>query len=300
VIYINAGKDATLLFDSYHSDSARFVSFLSPSHSVAAAKLTTNLPPSFFFIRSKVLDKYYIGELQRVSGDELFVDYSETQDAFYRTVKQRVRKYFKFAPLDPIPFFFRPSCIAAHPYASFLHLRENNLNPRVSIELYVKSAIVLFGLLATYFLTFFCTLSFRYSLALSLLLGFWKGQVGMSIQHDANHGAFSTRKSVGVLMGITLDAVGASSFYWQQQHVCGHHTYTNVIGKDPDIRVSDKDIRRVAESHPLHGKHRAQHIYLGFLYGLLTLKSIFLDDFVSLATGRIGAVKVSIPFTALG
>lgn len=105
VIYINAGKDATLLFDSYHSDSARFVSFLFPSHSVAAARLTTNPPPSFFFIRSKVLDKYYIGELQRVSGDELFVDYSETQDAFYRTVKQRVRKYFKFAPLDQFPSF---------------------------------------------------------------------------------------------------------------------------------------------------------------------------------------------------
>lgn len=172
------------------------------------------------------------------------------------------------------------------------YTRNNNLNPRVSSELYIKSAIILAGLISTYYLTFFTTLPILYAFLLALLLGFFKGEVGVSIQHDANHGAFSTRRCVSTIMGITLDAVGASSFYWQQQHVNGHHSYTNVVGQDPDIRVSDKDIRRVAHSHPLHKQHKKQHLYLGFLYGLLTLKSIFVDDFISLFTGHIGAVKV--------
>ena len=47
----------------------------------------------------------------------------------------------------------------------------------------------------------------------------------------------------------TLDAVGASSFMWQQQHVVGHHAYTNTV-LDPDIRVSDRDVRSVAPGQP--------------------------------------------------
>ena len=35
-----------------------------------------------------------------------------------------------------------------------------------------------------------------------------------------------------------------------------------------------------------------QHIYLGFLYGLLALKSVLVDDFASLAGGAIGDVAL--------
>ena len=77
-------------------------------------------------------------------------------------------------------------------------------------------------------------------------------EVGVSIQHDANHGAFSRRSWVGALFGATLDAVGASSFMWRQQHMGGHHVHTNVDGLDPDIRVSDADVRRVTPYQPWH------------------------------------------------
>lgn len=67
------------------------------------------------------------------------------------------------------------------------------------------------------------------------------------------------------------------SFMWRQQHVVGHHAYTNVEGMDPDIRVSSSDVRRVAPSQPWHPWHTMQHAYLGVLYGLLAVKSIFVD-----------------------
>ena len=42
----------------------------------------------------------------------------------------------------------------------------------------------------------------------------------------------------------------------------------------------------------LMGMQAYQHIYLGFLYGLLALKSVVLDDFASLAGGAIGDVAL--------
>ena len=75
-------------------------------------------------------------------------------------------------------------------------------------------------------------------------------EVGVSIQHDANHGAYSRNTRLEYLLGTTLDMVGASSFMWKQQHVVGHHTYTNVEGLDPDIRVKDPDVRRVSQHQP--------------------------------------------------
>jgi Fatty acid desaturase len=55
-----------------------------------------------------------------------------------------------------------------------------------------------------------------------------------------------------IVQGATLDLVGASSFMWRQQHVAGHHVWTNVHDKDPDIRVSDADVRRVTPFQPVH------------------------------------------------
>ena len=141
-------------------------------------------------------------------------------------------------------------------------------------------------------------------------MGFLTAEVGVSIQHDANHGAYHSNPSVNKWVGTTLDLFGASSFIWKQQHVFGHHVYTNIDGIDPDIRIKDPDFRRITRSQPWHRYQasvlmpvtvamdcwfvqRYQHLYLGFLYGLLAIKSIFVDDFTMLATGVIDAIPVN-------
>lgn len=40
-----------------------------------------------------------------------------------------------------------------------------------------------------------------------------------------------------------------------------------------------------------------QHLYLGLLYGLLTVKSVLLDDFQALSSGAIGSLRLK-PLTA--
>ena len=56
------------------------------------------------------------------------------------------------------------------------------------------------------------------------------------VQHDANHGAYFTKRRYNHLMGWTADALlGFSSYAWRVKHNVAHHTYTNVDDYDDDI-----------------------------------------------------------------
>lgn len=59
----------------------------------------------------------------------------------------------------------------------------------------------------------------------------------MHTMHDASHGALGGNElwwwSVGRL---TLDWIsGSSMLAWHNQHIVGHHAYTNIMGADPDL-----------------------------------------------------------------
>lgn len=241
MIYVKAGGDCSQLFDSYHS-----------------------------LLRARpVLDKYYIGEVDRRPGDEkqlIAYEDDSKKGQFYGDCKMAVDKYFK----------------------------DNKLDPRVHPEMYAKTAIILAGVAICHYCSFFLTTSLFASFIFAVLHGTFKAEVGVSIQHDANHGAYSKSRPFLHAMQLTLDAVGASSFMWKQQHVVGHHAYTNVEGVDPDIRCSpENDIRRVNEHQPHESYHVFQHVYLAIAYGLLSFKSCFADDFNAYFSGRIGWVKVA-------
>ena len=239
MIWVKAGGDCTQLFDSYH-----------PLRSQAT------------------LDKYYIGELERVPGDEdKIITYNDDmkKGKFYMDRKVAVERWFK----------------------------DNKKDPRVHPEMYIKSFVILAGVAVCHYCSFFLTTSFL-AAAFAALHGMWKAEIGASIQHDANHGAYGKSRTFLHAMQLTLDAAGASSFMWRQQHVVGHHAYTNVDGIDPDIRCApEKDIRRVNEHQPHEAYHPLQHIYLALAYGLLSFKSCFADDFNAYFSGRIGWVKVA-------
>ena len=218
-----------------------------------------------------VLEKYRIGALRRARGeraDEDIVEYAKDdlkEGEFFADCKAGAAKYFK----------------------------DNKLDPRVHWEMYAKTLVILAGIVVGHYGSFFApSVSFAAALALAVLHGTCKAEVGVSIQHDANHGAYGNNRTWLHAMQLTLDVVGASSFMWKQQHVAGHHAYTNVEGIDPDIRCSEKDVRRVNEHQPHEPYHRVQHVYLALMYGLLSLKSCFVDDFNAFFSGRIGWVKV--------
>lgn len=214
-----------------------------------------------------VLAKFHIGsvaEADRWQADANTAEDELASGTFYHTLKQRVHAHFK----------------------------ANKTDPRTSTALFVKAVLILSTLVMSYYGAFFAFTSNLLSLVSAVILGVAMAEVGVSIQHDANHGAFSASGTIGAIFGATLDVVGASSFMWRQQHMVGHHVHTNVHGLDPDIRVSDADVRRVTQYQPRHWYQAYQHIYLGLLYSLLSVKSVLIDDFQSLSSGSIGSVDL--------
>ena len=83
---------------------------------------------------------------------------------------------------------------------------------------------------------------------------------------------------------------GASSFMWKQQHVVGHHVFTNVNSEDPDVSLRTA---RLTPWQPHKAQHTLQHIYLAALYGLLSIKTVIMSDFQAHAAGVIGPVQLS-------
>ena len=158
-----------------------------------------------------------------------------------------------------------------------LYFSENNISPYANAEMIVKSIVMFSGLFLSYGLLISGTLPGWAMLVCCVTYGIFMSGIGFSVQHDANHGAYSHRHWINELMGYSLNLVGGNAFTWKIQHNILHHTYTNVYGMDEDldagivVRLSPK------ATHRPH--HRYQHYFAFFLYGLVTLSWVLAKDF---------------------
>jgi linoleoyl-CoA desaturase len=123
------------------------------------------------------------------------------------------------------------------------------------------------------------------ALLLCALLGYTLACIGFSVMHDANHGSYSTKPWLNDLLGMSMNFMGASSFFWKQKHNIVHHTYTNVDGIDDDIAKSP--IIRQCESQKWVPAHKVQHLYLLPVYALSTIFWLFIMDFTKYFTRKI-------------
>ena len=163
--------------------------------------------------------------------------------------------------------------------------------------MYLKTAVLLLWFGASYALLVFGATTVWQGALLSLSLGLAMAGIGCAIQHDANHGAYSSRPAVNRLMGMTLDMLGASSYLWHFKHNLAHHTYTNLAGADDDINFVP--FARLSPAQPRLRLHRLQQFYLWALYWFLFPKWNFVDDFKSLAQAQISGHAFPRPRGAL-
>jgi fatty acid desaturase (delta-4 desaturase) len=63
--------------------------------------------------------------------------------------------------------------------------------------------------------------------------------VGLSVQHDASHGAMSKNPSVNAFFAYGADWIGNSRWIWLQQHILWHHAHTNHQELDPDASSAE-------------------------------------------------------------
>lgn len=116
------------------------------------------------------------------------------------------------------------------------------------------------------------------SFLLSALTGFFLAGIGMSVMHDANHGAYSSNDAINRWVGYSLNLLGGMVMNWKMQHNVLHHTYTNIAGLDEDIDT--KLALKLSPHGPTTKAHRFQWLYAFFLYMILTLYWGLLKDLV--------------------
>ena len=76
------------------------------------------------------------------------------------------------------------------------------------------------------------------SYTIATFLGISLALIGLNVQHDANHGAASSKQWINEMMGYGADAIGGSKWHWIGHHWT-HHAYTNHAEKDPDVTAGE-------------------------------------------------------------
>ncbi len=181
-------------------------------------------------------------------GQVKFVD--KDKSTFYSTLRENVDQYFA----------------------------EKNISKHANAAMVFKT-IVLMGM---YLLPMAVICAIHPSTPISILLwsvmGIGLAGIGMSVMHDANHGAYSANETLNKIMGHTLILLGGSVFNWKLQHNILHHTYTNITHLDEDI--DNKLVLRFSPHTKAHKIHRFQKFYAIFFYGIMTLYWCTLKDFI--------------------
>ncbi len=187
---------------------------------------------------------------------------------FSSTLKQRVNAYFK----------------------------DNNISMHYTPNMILKTIFML----AAYFVPYGFILSGTITnpliiISLFLFMGLGTSGIGLSVMHDANHGAYSKNATVNKVLGRLLNVIGGFASAWKIQHNVLHHTYTNILGYDEDISPIG-GILKLSPDDEVRKAHKFQHIYAWFLYGLMTLMWITTKDFTAMFRyKKMGLTKAENP-----
>jgi len=169
--------------------------------------------------------------------------------AFYHTLQSRVDRYFE----------------------------QSSKSRHADYRLFMKGGVYLAVCLSAYALI----LSGKFGLWTMLLLANVYGIAallfGINVGHDAAHSALSRRNWVNnaFLYGSFI-LIGADPYLWRLRHVRSHHVFPNVNGCDIDI--DSNFFLRLSPNHPRRCYQRFQHLYAPFIFWLVDLHTVFIQD----------------------
>lgn len=161
------------------------------------------------------------------------------------------------------------------------YLKSNNLKKFGSWRILLKVPLMFSLYLIPYFLMICGVIENPwFMLFWSAVMGIGMAGIGLSIMHDANHGAFSKHKWLNKIMSFSLEILGGYNVNWKIQHNVLHHSFTNVHDMDEDI--APIGLLRFSPNEPLKKVHRFQVFYAWFFYGLMTFSWSSNKDFAQL------------------
>lgn len=161
------------------------------------------------------------------------------------------------------------------------HFSDNKKSRYANKTMVVKTIVLVAAYIVPYVVLITFTPPLAISLILWLIMGAGVSGIGMSVMHDANHGAFSQNPTVNKWVGYTINLAGVGVMNWKWQHNILHHTYTNVANIDEDIK--DRGVIKLSPHEKVGRLHRFQWIYAFFFYSILTLYWVILKDFIQYA-----------------
>ena len=136
------------------------------------------------------------------------ISFANTQRDFTVTLNKRVGEYFKTQKLS----------------------RHANGEMIIKTIFMFSLFIIPYALIVSGVVT-----NILWMLPLLIIMSFGVAGIGLSVMHDANHGAYSSKSWINSLIGYSLNLIGVSAFNWKIQHNIMHHTYTNIYEHDEDI-----------------------------------------------------------------
>jgi linoleoyl-CoA desaturase len=173
------------------------------------------------------------------------------------------------------------------------YFKDNNISKFGNAKMYLKTFFMFAIYFTPYFFLIFGGITNIWIIsALWAIMGIGMAGIGLSVMHDACHGAFSKVPWVNLLVSYSMNMLGGSKDNWKMQHNVLHHTYTNVDGLDDDIDAPSW-ILRFSPHQKRRKSHRYQYLYAWFFYGFMTISWILSPrDFVQLYTyNKKGVVK---------
>ena len=178
------------------------------------------------------------------------VKFSKTQDAeFFTVLRKRVNKHFE----------------------------DNNISKYANLEMKIKTVFMISLYFVPMILMFTGTITGLWPIiGLWVMMGLGMSGIGLSIMHDANHGAYSKIKSVNSILGFLINFIGAYDANWKIQHNVLHHSFTNIDGFDADI---ENPIMRFSPTQKRKSGFKYQAFYAPFLYAIMTLYWFISKDF---------------------
>lgn len=159
------------------------------------------------------------------------------------------------------------------------YFANNGISMKSNFQMVLKTIVMVTLYILPFILLLVIPVPAWLAILLVVLSGIGIAGVGMSVMHDACHGAYSKHKWINDVLGGTNYLLGANVLNWKLQHNVLHHSFTNISGMDEDI--DEKGIIRLSENTPLKKYHRYQHFYAFFFYGMMTI-NMLLKDFSKL------------------
>ncbi|MEC8738831.1 MAG: acyl-CoA desaturase [Bacteroidota bacterium] len=158
------------------------------------------------------------------------------------------------------------------------YFKDNNISRYANLSMKVKTTLmILLYFTPLIFLLSYPINSLYTNYLLWILMALGMSGIGLSIMHDANHGAYSKNKLTNKILGYLVNFLGAYHLNWKIQHNVLHHSFTNVHGMDEDL---ENGVLRLSPNQPHKKIFRFQIFYAPIMYGLMTLYWVVAKDFL--------------------